>query len=88
MPDRLMLKIMDMMKIRMRYVRDIRNHGYYFALPDYETDLGRKFITKLKQKPLTNKQILADLWAVMDRIPDENFVALELNKACSAYLDE
>ena len=44
----MMLKIMDMMKIRMRYQRDIKNHAYLFALPDYQTDLGRKFITKLK----------------------------------------
>ena len=46
--DHMMLKIMDMMKIRMRYQRDIKNHAYLFALPDYQTDLGRKFITKLK----------------------------------------
>lgn len=88
MPDHLMLKIMDMMKIRMRYVRDIRNHGYFFDLPDYETDLGRKFIVRLKQAALTNRQILADLMTLMERIPDDSFMALELNKACSAYLLE
>ena len=25
-PDRLMVKVMDMMKVRMRYMKDIRNH--------------------------------------------------------------
>lgn len=55
MPDPLMLKVMDMMKVRMRYVKDIRNHGYFFAEPDYDTELGRKFIVKLKQPALTNK---------------------------------
>mmetsp|Transcript_25354 Transcript_25354/g.33905 ORF Transcript_25354/g.33905 Transcript_25354/m.33905 type:complete len:83 (-) Transcript_25354:317-565(-) len=65
MPDYLLLKVMDMMKIRMRYVGDIKNHGYFFDAPDYQTDLGRKFIVKLKQAPLTNKAILADLKEIM-----------------------
>ena len=47
MPDHLMLKVMDMMKVRMRYIRDIKNHTYFFTDPDYETDLGLKFIVKL-----------------------------------------
>ena len=54
MPDNLMLKVMDMMKIRMRYIRDIHNHVYFFTQPNYETELGRKFIVKFKQNPLTN----------------------------------
>ena len=48
MPDHKMLKVMDMMKVRMRYIRDIKNHAYFFTDPNYETDLGRKFIVKLK----------------------------------------
>ena len=71
MPDHLMLKVMDMMKIRMRYVRDIRNHGYFFTQPDYETNLGQKFIRKLKQPALTNKQILADLAEIMAKIAED-----------------
>ena len=47
-PDHIMLKIMDMMKVRMRYIGDIKNHTYFFTSPNYETDLGKKFITKLK----------------------------------------
>jgi len=43
-----MLKVLDMMKVRMRYIKDIKNHAYFFTRPDYATDLGRKFITKLK----------------------------------------
>ena len=35
MPDHLMLKIMDMMKIRMRFMADIKNHAYFFTDPDY-----------------------------------------------------
>ena len=48
MPDHKMLQVMDMMKVRMRYIRDIKNHAYFFTDPNYETDLGRKFIIKLK----------------------------------------
>ena len=50
-----MIKIMDMMKIRMRYIKDIRNHTYFFTSPSYETELGTKFISKLKQPPLVSK---------------------------------
>ncbi len=70
MPDHLMLKVLDMMKVRMRYIKDIKNHAYLFTEPDYETNLGRKFITKLKQAPLTNKQILADLSQIMEKIDE------------------
>ena len=89
MPDHLMLKVMNMMKIRMRYLQDIKNHAYLFAAPDYETDLGRNFIGKLKnQGPLVNKEILADLHKAMSLIPEETFNAEALNKACSIYLFE
>ena len=88
MPDYLMLKIMDMMKVRMRYMRDIKNHSYFFTDPDYNTELGRKFIIKLNQAPETNIFILADLAELMSRISDKSFEALELNKACSIYLYE
>ena len=50
-----MIKIMDMMKVRMRFIKDIRNHAYFFTVPDYDTELGQKFIRKLKQPALTNK---------------------------------
>ena len=89
MPDHMMLKVMDMMKIRMRYMKDIKNHTYFFTDPDYETELGKKFIVKLnKQSPETNKQILADIHDIMAQINDDDFSALELNKGCSIYLYE
>ena len=43
MNDLLMLKIMDMMKVRLRYLHDIKNHGYLFSDPDYSSELGLKF---------------------------------------------
>jgi len=48
MSDRLMLKVMDMMKVRLRYLHDIKNHTYLFTEADYETDLGQKFQKKIK----------------------------------------
>ena len=68
--DQRMLKIMDMMKVRMRYIKDIRNHAYFFTTPDYNTELGQKFIRKLKQPALTNKEILCDLHTQIKDIPD------------------
>ena len=78
-----MLQIMDMMKVRMRYIKDIKNHTYFFTPPDYNTELGQKFIRKLKKPPMINKQILADLHQLMKNIPEAEFNALTLNKACS-----
>ena len=42
--DKKMLKIMDMMKVRMRFLHDIKNHAYFFEKPIYDTDLGNKFL--------------------------------------------
>lgn len=33
--DDKMFKIMELMQIRMRYMKDIRNHCYFFIMPDY-----------------------------------------------------
>ena len=88
MPNQKMLKVMDMMKIRMRFVKDIKNHGYFFTQPDYDTELGNKFIRKLKQPPLINKQILLDLHGLIKEIAEDKFTALALNKVCSKYFYE
>ena len=86
MPALKLIKVMDMMKIRMRYIKDIRNHAYFFTAPSYETELGIKFIAKLKQPPLVSKEILSDLHKAMNKIPQKEFSAESLNKACSVYL--
>ena len=65
-------------------MQDIKNHAYLFDAPDYETELGRNFISKLKnQGPLVNKKILADLHSKMQLIPDENFNADALKNRLS-----
>ena len=43
MSDEKMLKVMDMMKVRLRFPRDIHNHGYLFHAPNYDSELGLKF---------------------------------------------
>jgi hypothetical protein len=33
--DDKMMKILDLMAVRMRYMKDIKNHTYFFEKPDY-----------------------------------------------------
>lgn len=87
-PDDKMVKIMDLMAVRMRYMKDIRNHTYFFETPDYQTDLGRNFLAKLKQSELTNKKTLADLASAIEKVGAKDFDAAALNKICSVYLFE
>jgi len=53
-----MQKIMEMMKIRLRFLSDINNHGYLFIEPDYSTELGIKFQQKIKNTAAVNIKIL------------------------------
>lgn len=43
-----MKKIMDLMKIRIHFYKDMCNHTYYFTDPEYNTALSEKFAKKLK----------------------------------------
>lgn len=61
MNDLLMLKVMDMMKVRLRYLHDIKNHGYLFTDPDYSSELGLKFQKKIKLSSEVNIRILSDM---------------------------
>jgi hypothetical protein len=87
-PDDKMLKILDLMAVRMRYMKDIKNHMYFWECPDYQTDLGKNFLSKLKQSELTNKKILSDLAEAIEKVPSRDFDAGALNKICSVYLYE
>jgi len=55
MDDRKMAKVMDTMKIRIRFHSDIENHKYLFEDPDYTTELAVKFYKKIKQSASVNK---------------------------------
>ena len=87
MSEKKMVKVMDMMKIRIRYHRDIQNHKYLFEHPDYTTDLAVKFLRKIKQPPHVNFTILSDLCELVKKeTTDKDFNAERLNKVCSMYL--
>ena len=87
MADRLMLKVMDMMKVRLRYLHDIKNHTYLFTEPDYETDLGQKFQKKIKQVADVNAKILGDMVQLIKEIDSkQSFTAEIMNRVCSEYL--
>ena len=43
-----MKKIMDLMKIRIHFYKDMLNHTYFFAEPDYEGEISEKMVRKLK----------------------------------------
>lgn len=63
MSDAKITKVMNTMKIRLRYLSDIKNHGYLWSEPDYSTELGLKFQKKIKRSAKTNLQILKDIHA-------------------------
>ena len=69
--DDKMFKIMELMQIRMRYMKDIKNHCYFFTMPDYQTELGKNFLLKLKQTALINKKILSDMQKIIEKIPED-----------------
>ena len=47
--DPKILSIMDMMKVRIHFYKDLLNHTYFFEEPFYNSEHARKFIKKLKQ---------------------------------------
>ena len=49
MPDSKIVKIMDMMKIRIHFYSDLENHTYFFEDPDLMSERSVKFASKLKQ---------------------------------------
>jgi hypothetical protein len=48
MSDSKMINVMDMMKIRIHFYNDLKNHTYFFEDPEYDTARGEKFLNKLK----------------------------------------
>ena len=43
-----MRQVMDLMKIRIHFYKDMLNHTYFFVDPEYDTPLSLKFFKKLK----------------------------------------
>ena len=61
MPDFHVQKVMDMMKIRIRFYPDLQNHTYFFEEPAYDLPQTRKFLRRLKQPTEVKIEILEDL---------------------------
>ena len=87
-PEATMVKIMDMMKVRLRYYHEIKNHIYLFGPPDYSTELGVKFQSKIKRSADVNRRILTDVHSKLRALKPENFSAAEMNSICNEYQRE
>lgn len=69
MSDLKMVKVMDIMTVRLRYCHDIRNHAYLWKDPEYDTELGKKFQAKLKKSASEKAQILNDMLVRIKDLP-------------------
>jgi len=47
MSDLKMVKVMDMMKIRIHFYKDLLKHTYFWEEPEYDSAQGKKFLKKL-----------------------------------------
>lgn len=88
-----MIKIMDMMKIRIHFYSDLLNHTYFWEPPVYDTERGKKFLKKLNgQSNEVKQEILTDLADIFVRNRTETesdaVSCEEVNKVCSMYLFE
>ncbi len=66
-----MRKIMDLMKIRIHFFKDMKNHTYFFTSPLYDSSVAEKFLNKLKQPDEVKISILTELAAVLIEIPKD-----------------
>lgn len=41
-------QIMNLMKIRIHFFKDMKNHTYFFVPPIYDSQVAEKFLVKLK----------------------------------------
>lgn len=56
-----MRKIMELMKIRIHFFKDMKNHTYFFRPPVYDSAVAEKFLAKLKQSDENKLKTLKDL---------------------------
>ena len=81
-----MTMVMDMLKIRIRFFKELINHTYFFERPDYSSELSKKCAKKLKSSPELKVEILEDLKRILG---DQKAInADSVNKICSLYLYE
>jgi shikimate kinase len=56
-----MLKIKDLMRVRIHFYKDMANHAYFFTDPQYKSDIAEKLLQKIKQSNRGKAFILRDL---------------------------
>lgn len=81
-----MRKIMDLMKIRIHFYSDMKNHTYFFIEPTYDNDFSQKLFKKLKQPNDVKVKILEGLKIQLKSLSD--FTVNDVNKANSMFLYE
>ncbi len=79
---------MDLMKIRIHFYSDLKNHVYFFVDPEYDNELAEKFFKKLKLQNEEKATVLAELKKRLLKIDEEQFSVERVNKECSMYLYE
>jgi glutamyl/glutaminyl-tRNA synthetase len=84
--DTTMIKIMEMMSVRLRYEHEIKNHFYLFGDPDYTNPLGTKFQQKIKQSAEVNRKILNDIYNQLGSLSELS--SKDMNDLCNAYVLE
>lgn len=80
MEDSRMRKIMDLMKIRIHFFKDMTKHTYFFTTPVYESDVAEKFLNKLRQPDEVKRSILTDLAVILGEIPTDQFNSSSISK--------
>lgn len=68
-----MRKIMDMMKVRIHFYKDMNQHKYFFEEPDYADKESQKFLQRLKQANEVKIKILSDLCSLFKEISPDQF---------------
>ncbi len=75
-----MSKIMNLMKIRIHFFKEMVHHSYLFTSPLYDSSVAEKFLSKLKQPDSIKRSILADIAKTLSEIPPDQFNSVAISK--------
>ena len=78
---------MDLMKIRIHFLKDMKNHTYFFRSPVYDSAVAERFLVKLKQPDEVKLKILGDLASLLEGLPP-SFESKAVSESCNKYLKE
>jgi hypothetical protein len=78
---------MDMMKVRIHFYNDMKQHMYFFTDPDYKDPIASKFLQRFKQSNSVKAMILTDLKSLLsESVNSEAFTTNFVHEKCSLYL--